>query len=58
MSTIEDKIGQDFYELMRDFTFAVEGVLTHDQVRAILVSVRRLKTRLEVLDAKLENDIG
>ncbi len=57
MSTIQDKIAQDFYELMQDFTPTVEGVLTHDQIRAILSTVRRLKTRLEVLDAQLENDI-
>ena len=54
MSAIEDKIGQDFYELMQDFTPTVEGVLTHDQVRAILVVVRRLKIRLEVLEAEME----
>ncbi len=33
------------------------GGLTHDQIRGMLVTVRRLKTRLEVLDAQLENDI-
>lgn len=32
--------------------------LTHDQIRDMLVSVRRLKTRLEILDAKQENDLG
>ena len=56
MSTIETKIAQDFCELMQDFTPTVEGVLTHDQVRAILSTVRRLKTRLEVLDAEMEEN--
>ena len=56
MERIEEFISQDFYELMQDFTPTVEGVLTHDQVRAILVIVRRLKTRLEVLDAEMEKN--
>ena len=53
MSTIQDKIYADVAELhalrARD--------LTHDQIRAMLVIVRRLKTRLEVLDAERENKI-
>ena len=32
-----------------------EGDLTHNEVRGMLVLVRRLKTRLEVLDAEEEN---
>ncbi len=31
--------------------------LTHEEVRAILLIVRQLKTRLEVLDAAFENKI-
>ncbi len=56
MSTISDKIADDFYELLQISTPAVEGVLTHSQIRAILTLVRRLKTRLEVLDAEMENE--
>ncbi len=36
---------------------AVGGVLTHDQIRGMLALVRQLKTRLEVLDADLENKV-
>lgn len=58
MSSIQQKIYRDIETLQQ---LAPEqlfnGGLTHDQVRAILITVRRLKTRLEVLDAKMENDI-
>ena len=57
MDSIQDKLAQDFYSLAYDYPSTATGVLTHDEVRAILSIVRRLKTRLEVLDAEMENDI-
>lgn len=33
------------------------GDLTHDNVRDMLTLVRKIKTRLEVIDAQKENDI-
>jgi hypothetical protein len=38
-------------------SFDIRGDLTHDEVRAILTLVRRIKTNLEVIDAQKENDI-
>ncbi len=55
MDTINHKILTDCLEL---HFLANIGDLTHNNIRDMLVLIRRLKTRLEVLDAKLENEIG
>ena len=55
MTAISQKIQFDLKSLA---DLDIRGDLTHNQVRAILSAVRRLKTRLEVLDAKMENNIG
>ncbi len=58
MDRIKQKIYDDIQEV-ESFTAkdAHPWDLTHDQIRDMLVIVRRLKTRLEVLDAEKENDI-
>lgn len=54
MDTLNHKILTDCLEL--HFLSEI-GDLTHNNIRDMLVLVRRLKTRLEVLDAEKENDI-
>ncbi len=54
MDSIQHKILTDALQL---HFLAEIGDLTHANIRDMLVLVRRLKTRLEVLDAQKENDI-
>ncbi len=58
MISIQQNIFRDVEEL-KDVAPSelFNGDLTHDQVRVMLTLVRRIKTRLEVLDAEMENDI-
>ncbi len=56
METIHAHIHNDLKELHSKINPSGEGDLTHQFVRATLVLLRRLKTRLEILDAQLEND--
>ena len=56
MFTVQELIQADINNL-QDLP-RIPRDLTHDQIRDMLVLVRRLKTRLEVLDAKLENEVG
>ncbi len=51
MDTINHKILTDCLEL---HFLAEIGDLTHDNIRDMLVLTRRIKVRLEVLDAEME----
>ena len=55
MDPINHKILTDCLQL---HFLANIGDLTHDNVRDMLVLVRRIKTRLEVLDAEKETELG
>lgn len=54
---LEDEIVQLWLFVEEPVTFP-NGDLTHDEVRDMLRLVRQIKTRLEVLDAKMETDLG
>ena len=57
-SIAESEDGQlDILDLRSRINRDYQGDLTHKQIRGMLVLVRRLKTRLEVLDAEMENNI-
>ena len=49
-------IQEDLNDIWARINPKYEGDLTHQFIRGMLVSVRRLKTHLEVLDAELENE--
>lgn len=57
MVRVHDLIRKDLREIHSKVNPDFEGDLTHKQVRAMLTLVRRLKTRLEVIDADFENKI-
>ncbi len=57
MDSITTKIRDDILDLRSRINPDFEGDLTHKIVRGMLVIVRRIKTRLEVLDAEMENKI-
>jgi len=57
MDPITTKIRDDILDLRSRINPDFEGDLTHQIVRGMLVIVRRIKTRLEVLDAEMENKI-
>ncbi len=55
MDDITRKIYEDILTLASFQPTALsKGGLTHPEVRDMLVFIRRLKTRLEVLDAEME----
>ncbi len=58
MDRITKLIKEDILDLRSRINPDYEGDLTHPIIRGMLVLVRRLKTRLEVFDAEMENDIG
>ena len=55
MTDFEHKILTDCLQL--HFLSEI-GDLTHDNVRDMLVLVRRIKTQLEVMDAEKETELG
>lgn len=58
MDKMTKLIRDDILDLRSRINPDFEGDLTHQITRAMLVIVRRLKVRLEVLDAEKENDLG
>ena len=56
MAKIQTLIRADLNEVRSKVNPDFTGDLTHKQVRAMLVLIRRLKTRLEVLDAEMEEN--
>ena len=56
MEQIHTLIREDLKRLADANIPAFTRDLTHSEVRAILVLVRRLKTRLEVLEAEMEKN--
>ena len=59
MDPIQESLFKDIVDLWAFVEEPLEfpgGDLTHSEVRDMLVLVRRIKTRLEVLDAEMEKN--